>query len=102
MESGHNNSNVYRTHLRQQNRKPVRPLPIIAPIWHGVHEEELVGPKERIEEPRHKLRDTELEIGEADVTKVPAKDSSSPEEQQQTLRDRLALQNWCPICVQAK
>ena len=45
------------------------------------HEELLVGLKGRTEEQRHKLRDTELKIVEADVPKVPAKVyTPSPEE----------------------
>ena len=99
-----NNSNGYRTFLRQQrvlppgslgkkehrsectttsvrisdaehvtNGTPDRPSTMTAPIGCGEHEEELVGLKERIEEePRHKLRDPELEIQEADVPRVPA------------------------------
>ena len=60
--------------------KPERLSTIIAPIGHGRHQKEQVGLKERIEEQRHKLRDTELGIEEADVPKVPAKvQTPSPE-----------------------
>ena len=129
------NSNGYRTNLRQQSvscnfdlrirkkpganaqqqslgfhraeqvasEKPVRPSTMIAPIGHGEHEEEPVGLKERIEEQRHKLRDIELEIEEADVPKVPAKVyASSSEENNRPCATHLPLRNWCPICVQAK
>ena len=48
------------------NEKPVTPSAIIAPIGHVGHQEELVVL-------RHELRDSELEIEEADVPRLPAK-----------------------------
>ena len=86
------------------NGTPDRPSTMIAPIGCGEHEEELVGLKERIEEePRHKLRDTELEIQEADVPRVPATVTTpSPEEHHRHCPTHLPYRNWCPICVQAK
>ena len=66
-------------------------------------EEELVGLRDRIEEQRHKLRDTELEIAEADVPKVPAKVyTPSPEEYKRRFATHLPYWNWCQICVQAQ
>ena len=46
------------------NGKPVRLSTMIAPIGHGT--------EERIEEQRRKLRDTELEMEEFEVSKAPA------------------------------
>ena len=66
-------------------------------------EEELVGLRDRIEEQRHKLRDTELEIAEADVPKVPAKVyTPSPQEYKRRFATHLPYWNCCQICVQAQ
>ena len=52
---------------------------------------------------RHKLRDTVLEIEEADVLKVPAKVyTPSPEEYNRHCATHLTCRNWCPICKPSK
>ena len=78
---------------------PVRPM-MVAPIS---VEEELVGLKEKLGMQKANLRDTEIEIEEADVPRVPAKVyTPSPAEYDKHCATHLPYRNWCPICVQAK
>ena len=72
-------------------------------IGHGRHQEDVVGPNNRIEAQRHKLTDTEVEIEEADVPKVPANVyTPSQQEYNRQCASHLLCRNWCPICGQAK
>lgn len=73
---------------------------IVAPIS---VEEELVGLKEKLGMQKANLRDTEIEIEEADAPRVPAKVyTPSPAEYDKHCATHLPYRNWCPICVQAK
>ena len=66
-------------------------------------EEELVGLKERAAMEKKMLRDTELELEEAQVPKTPSRVyTPSPEEFNRHCATHLPYRNWCPICVQAK
>ena len=66
-------------------------------------EDELVGLREREEMEKRKLRDTELELEEAQVPKTPSIIyTPSPEEYNRHCATHLPYINWCPICVQAK
>ena len=62
-----------------------------------------MGLREHIEEQRHKLREIELEIEEADLPTVPAKvNTPSPNEYNRHCATHLPYRIWCPICAQAK
>ena len=62
-----------------------------------------MGLREKAGMERQRLRDTELEVEEANVPKVLARIyTPSPEEYNRHCATRLPYRNWCPICVQAK
>ena len=66
-------------------------------------EEELVGLTEKLGRERAKLRDTEIEIEEADVPRVPAKVyTPSPEEYNRHCATHLPYRNWCPIWIEQR
>ena len=68
-----------------------------------IADEELVGLKERAGIERERLRGTELEIEEANMSRVPAKlYTPSPDEYNRHCATHIPYRNWCPICVQAK
>ncbi len=69
----------------------------------AITDEELVGLKERVGIGRSRIRDTEIEIEEASVPKVPAKVyTPSPDEYNRHCATHMPYRNWCPIFVQAK
>jgi hypothetical protein len=56
-----------------------------------------------VQERREQLKNTEFEIEEAEVPKVPTKVySPSADEYDKHCATHLPYRNWCPICVQAK
>ena len=76
---------------------------VIAPIGHEDVVCDLVGLKEKAQQAKKDLVETEIDIEEADAPKVHSRVyTPSPEEFNKHCATHLPYRNWCPICVKAK
>ena len=85
--------------------EPVSPTvdAVIAPIGHDDVVCDLVGLKEKVEQAKKDLVETEIDIEEADAPKVHSRIyTPSPDEFNKHCATHLPYRNWCPICVKAK
>lgn len=73
----------------------------MAPV--GVEHDGLVGLRDRIQKQRNRLRETELELEEAEEpTAMSRVHTPSKDEYERHYRTHLPDRNWCPICVRSK
>ena len=62
-----------------------------------------MGLREKAEMEKISLREADLEVEEANVSRVPSKVySPSPDEYNRHCATHMPYRSWCPICVQAK
>ena len=76
---------------------------MVAPIGHEDVVGDLVGLKEKAQQAKKDLVETEIDIEEADAPKVHSRlYTPSPDEFNNHCATHLPYRNWCPICVKAK